>query len=309
MTMKLLPALILGASLLGCTAEDPAIFIDGFRPPKPAADEIQIVAPAVLGIAPGADVTLCSYVDYRTAEELDIVDYQGFQSSFGSHHVILYAVSNQQAANTHECNEDDMINARYLASGGADTPKGELPDGVVFRIPAKTQLLVQTHWINATDAPIDGQAAFNLKVTAPSPAHQTAQLVTILSTSFVLPRGKGAAVSECVVGESMKVFTLGGHMHRWGVHAKISHTPVDGAPVRVIYETDWSYEYEFNPPRNNYTTENPLVFARGDRLRIDCDYMNDSGHELPFPSEMCATFAYGYPLDREIDCVDQHWPN
>ncbi len=304
---KLLAATLL---LVGCGTDggvDSEAFIDGFDPPAPGPGEIQIVSPAVRDIAPGADVNLCSYLDKRIVDETDIVSYRGFQSDLGGHHVVLYSVMLQEDANTHECNEDDMINARYLAGGGADSPPALLPEGVVFRMPANTQLMVLTHWINATDATIEGQAAFNLKISDPKPDHQLAQLFTVGNTMFTLPTGEGSVSAECVVQQQMNVFTLSGHMHEWGTHAKISLTP-NGQSEKMLWETNWSKELQFNSPLNQYPKEAPLVLAPGDKLHIDCDYMNDTGGPLPFPREMCIAFQYAYPMTSQIDCMDGIWP-
>ncbi len=298
--------LLIGCGTDGAGTGEP--LIDGFDPPAPKADELQIVGPAVYGIEPGADITLCSYIDKRIVDETDIVDYQGFQSSIGGHHALLYAVQQQQEANTHECTEDDMVNVRYLAGGGAESPPADLPDGVVFRMPANTQLLVQTHWINATEAPIDGQAAFNLKITKPSADHQVAQLFTIGNTMFTLPMGLGSTSAECIIQQEMNVFTLGGHMHYYGTHAKVTHTPMGAADAAVLWEHDWSPQYESNPPRTQFTTANPMVYRPGDKLAVECDYDNTSGHPLPFPSEMCIAFSYAYPMTNQIDCMDGNWP-
>lgn len=296
--------LVMGCGTDGGAAEE---LIAGFAPPQPGAGEIQIVSPPVRDIAPGADVNLCSYLDTRIADETDIISYRGFQSEVGGHHVVLYSVMLQEEPNTHECNEDDMVNARYLAGGGADSPPALLPDGVVFRMPANTQLMVLTHWINATDAPIDGQAAFNLKVSDPKPEHQLAQLFTVGNTMFSLPTGPASTSAECVVQQTMNVFTLSGHMHEWGTHAKISHTPSGGAE-QMLWETDWNDDLQFNSPLNQYPKEAPLVLSPGDKVHIDCDYMNDTGAPLPFPREMCIAFSYAYPMTTQIDCMDGIWP-
>lgn len=304
---KLLAAtlLLIGCGTDGVDGGEP--LIDGFDLPAPKSDEMQVIGPAVHGIEPGADVTLCSYLDQFITKETDIIDYRGFQSSVGAHHTILYAVNQQEPKNTHECTEDDMVNARYLAGGGADTPGADLPDGVVFRMPANTQLMIQTHWINATDEPIDGQAAFNLKVTAPKPEHLVSQLFTVGNTQFNLPQGVGSASAECTVEKSMNVFTLSGHMHEWGTYAKITHAKAT-SDFQMLWESDWSAEKVFAAPLNQYTTANPLVLAPGDKLHIDCEYDNDTGHDLPFPHEMCIAFAYAYPMVNQIDCMDGHWP-
>lgn len=106
----------------------------------------------------------------------------------------------------------------------------------------------------------------------------------------------------------MNVFQLSGHMHEWGRHTKISHTPKASAAATVIYETNWSSEYQFNPPRNQYPAGAPLLLARGDKLHVDCEYENDTGAPLPFPSEMCVAVVYAYPLTKQINCVDGNWP-
>lgn len=307
---KLVAALLL---LVGCGTDGGSTgesLIDGFDPPAPKTDEIQIISPAVFGIEPGADVNLCSYIDKRLVEELDILSYEGYQSGVGGHHTILYAVTLQEEANTHECNEDDMINARYLAGAGPDSPPSLLPPGVVFRMPANTQLMVNTHWINATDQPIDGQSAFNLKVTKPTAEHKLASLLTVGTTMFTLPTGPGSTSAECVVEDGpFNVFTLGGHMHEWGTHGSISLTRANQAASMMLWESEWDEEMQFNPPLNQYPTDAPLVLSAGDKLRIDCAYENDTGAALPFPREMCVGFQYAYPMTKQIDCMDGNWPN
>lgn len=296
--------------LVGCASDDgDGKFIDGFRPPPPGDGEIQFIAPPVRNIEPGKDITICAYLDERVASDLDIFEYHGYQSTLGAHHTILYAVQQTQAANAHECTEDDMVNSRYLGGAGADTPPAVLPEGVVFRMPGNTQLMIQTHWINASDKPIDGQGAFTLKVTDPKPEHQTAQLFTVPNTNLSLPVGVGSAFTECRVREDMNVFLLGGHMHEWGTHVKITHTPASGSGANVVYDHGWAPEDIFAPPLNNYTTANPFVLHKDDKVRVDCTYNNTTGAPLLFPSEMCVAFTYAYPMTKQIDCVDGNWPN
>src|SRR5262245_61854494 len=153
--------------VVGCASDNGVELIPGFSPPPPGPDGIQLIIDPIRDIQPGTDVTLCTYLTYRTDRDYDIYNYAGFQSKDAAHHVILYAVSQTKPADTHVCTEDDMINGRYLAGGGAESPPVELPEGIVLRMPANTQLMIQTHWINASDKPIDGQAAFNLDVEAP----------------------------------------------------------------------------------------------------------------------------------------------
>ena len=293
----------------GCTSSKGSSveLIKGFDPPAPGPDGIQLIIPPIRGIAPGVDETLCTYLDYRTDKDYDIYNYEGFQSKDASHHALLYAVSQNKPSDTHICTEDDMLNGRYLAGGGAEAPALQLPEGIVIRMPANTQLMIQTHWINASDQPVDGQAAFNLDVEKPDPSHVNSQLFTVVSTDFQLPVGVGHAGTECTSQADMSFFLMGGHEHEWGTHVKLTYTP-SGGQDKVIYDQPWASSFQFNPPRNAYTKDAPFTVHKGDKLAIACDYNNNTGAPISFPKEMCVGWGYFFPADGEIDCVDGSWP-
>ncbi len=295
--------------VVGCTSSNGSSveLIAGFSPPPPGPDGIQLIIPPIRNIQPGTDTTLCTYLEYRTDKDYDIFNYEGFQSAQAAHHVLLYAVSQTKPSDTHVCTEDDMINGKYLAGGGAEAPPLQLPEGIVIRMPAHTQLMIQTHWINASDMAVDGQAAFNLDVEKPDPSHINSQLFTNVSTMFELPIGPGSAHTECVSQQEMNFFSLGGHEHEHGTHVKLTYTPVGGA-ANVIYDQPWQSSFQFNPPRNSYTKDQPFTLHVGDKLAVDCSYMNNTTGVIDFPTEMCVGWGYFFPADGEIDCVDGVWP-
>ena len=281
--------------------------LEGFNPEPPTTGQIQVITPIIEDIPAGADLTLCTYLDFEDADGFDITNYEPFQSG-NNHHNILYAVTNKQAPNTHPCTEEDMLTTRYLGGGGGDAPPEYLPPGIVFRVPAATQLMIQTHWVNATDEIIRGQAAFNLDVQAQSAEVEPADLFAVANTQIAIDPGVSTARSVCTVPRDMQFFLLGGHQHHWGTGVSITRTPPGGA-TEVIYEVAWAPEYEFNPPRNAYTREEPFVVHAGDTLAIDCEYMNDTGDVLRFPTEMCIIFGYYFPADQgEIHCIDGFFP-
>jgi len=301
--------LIAALMVTGCATDTAGSveFIDGFSPDAPGPNAIQFVIPPIRGIEPGADKTFCTYLDYRSDREVDIYDYTGFQSKAGAHHALLYAVENNAPSDTHICNEDDMINARYLAGGGADAPPQYLPEGVVIRMPANTQLMIQTHWINASDVPVDGQAAFNVSVEDPSPSHVNAQLFTAVNTMFTLPLGISSVHTACTVQQELNFFLMGGHAHEHGTHIKLTITPATAA-ASIIYDTAWNTDYQFNPPRNYYTKDAPFTMHPGDTIRVDCDFNNSTPSPISFPQEMCVGWGYFFPAVNEIDCTDGIWP-
>jgi hypothetical protein len=280
--------------------------LPGFNVPKPEKNQLQFVTPPVRGIPAAADETLCTYLDAETDRDLDVTAYMGYQTTLGAHHVILYAAQNKQPADTHECNENDMLNARYLAGGGADSPPAPLPDGVVLRVPAHTQIMIQHHWINTTDGPIDGQAAFNITVEPSKPENVTAQLFTNVTTKLSLDPGAGSGHASCKVATDMNFFMIGGHAHELGTHITIQVSPARQGPP-VIYDTPWNGEYQFNPPKNTYTKQAPFVMMAGDQMDIDCTYNNTTNARVEFPREMCLVFGFYFPADNQVNCVDGVW--
>jgi hypothetical protein len=298
--------------LAGCGTDERGTMgpelLPGFEVEPPAEGQLQIATPILPEIAPGQDITLCTYLDYTAPADLDIVDYKGFQSDQG-HHTILYGAAQTKPAGTHECTEDDMFNVRYLGGGGTDATveAGVLPPGIAFRVRQGTQLMMVSHWINMTDVPVRAQAVYNLTAQAPSAAVEPGDLFTIVTTRISLESGRGTARAECLLGSDLSFFLIGGHAHEYATHVTISRQAPEGEP-QVVYDTSWAPDLIFDTPLDQYTKEEPYQMQAGDRVIVDCEYENTTGAPLAFPTEMCVGFGYYFPATREIDCVDSVWP-
>ena len=251
----------------------PSPYLAGFSPPAPASDEIQIVTPILTGVPSGQDMLFCSYMTSPWAQDVDITSADGAQSPFG-HHAILYDVGTSgKPGDTHVCNDGDMTEARFLGAIGGEGGNVPIPDGVGIRLKAGGNIMVQTHWINTTSAPISGQAAFNVRGEAPSASRQPAQLFTILNTQFsVPPHANNEAVANCTIGQDVTLYMLLGHMHEYGSHLKIEQLAggASGSSA-TLYEKVWQPEFQSNPPRNFYPLDAPLTFHKGDLVRVTCE--------------------------------------
>ena len=269
---------------------------------------LELETPVIEGIEPGADITYCTYLDVAVEEDLDILSFLGTQGDFG-HHTILYGARVKQDAGTHECTEQDMINARYLAAGGAEGGVSAVPEGIAFRLKRGQQLMIQSHFINASDHVISGQSHFALEVGSPDPSRELADLFTVVTTEIEIPPGStGTAHASCPVAHDLQLVALGGHAHEWGTHVSVRHTPAAGGAARMLYDQIWSPEAIFNPTIAHFTAEDPLFIPAGDTLEVDCEYFNDTDEPLMFPSEMCVGWSFQFPADHEVDCVDGVWP-
>src|SRR6185312_1349841 len=94
---------VVALAAIGCggsSGTKASMYIDGFNPPPPNANETAVVSPVFPQIAPGTDEKLCSYLDTTFTDATDIVNFRAFQSLPG-HHVMLTAVRRSQDPNTH----------------------------------------------------------------------------------------------------------------------------------------------------------------------------------------------------------------
>lgn len=305
--MRHLLPIALGGLLLGCGTQDeptpPSGRVPGFNPPPPMANELTVTSPILPGIAPGVDITLCTYLDQHFDIETDVVDYRVFQSVTG-HHTIVHAAIHERPVGTHECTDDDMVNSRFLAaSGGESTGTFPVPSGLAFRIPAKSQLMIETHWINATPKPVDGQALAYLRTQAASSERQPLDLFNVVTTQITIPAGKTAtATTTCVIKRDLQLYTLTGHAHEIGSRVDIL------IEDQNRWGFDWKREYQSTPPYSIFSVEKPLMLRKGQRFTVNCSFDNTRGkQDVFFPREMCVGSGFYFPASGQIDCVDGNW--
>jgi hypothetical protein len=204
-----------------------------------------------------------------------------------------------------------MYNVHYIGGGGTDATIADsmIPDGIAFRIPQGAQVMMLSHWINATAKDVPAQAAYNIGVQDPKPGVDPGDLFTVVTTNFTLPVGDDQkAHTECVVKQDFKFFMIGGHAHEWATHISITHFPVSGAESKVIYDTPWRKDLIFDTPLNMYSKAAPYEMKAGDKFSVDCTYNNTTTSPISFPTEMCVGYGYYFPATAEIDCVDGNFP-
>ena len=272
------------------------------EPDDPQDQVLEIATPLLQGIEPGADVMLCSYLDEWVEADADVVAFSGAQTEFG-HHAILFEARLDQAAGTHPCDEADMVNVRHLATIGGEGEGAafELPEGVTFRMHADHQLMVQTHWVNSSDAVIDGRASFALVLRAPSPERSPADLFTVLTTDVDIPPGGGRAQASCTLPVDVALVAYAGHAHD---HATRVTIHLNDEP---LYDEAWTPHSVFAPRIVQHEAGTPLSLHPGDRVDVECLYQNETSGPLRFPKEMCAMLGFYFPSEGELDCVNGVW--
>lgn len=279
----------------------------GFAPPPPEPGEVEYDSPIISAIAPGTDVTYCSYLDKTVATDTDIVHFRAFQSLSG-HHAVLFTARQPRPVDTHICTEDDMTNTHsYIAGGGGESIGTiTIPDGLAFRIPAGTQLMMQTHWINASQEVRDGQVVVYVTAQPADSSRQVLDLFNVIKADFMIPAGQRVTGStSCVLKQDVQLLTLTGHEHEFGSHVDIQLG--DGANTTMLWSYDWQPSYQSAPPYTIYSVDQPLKLKAGQTLQVTCSWMNSTANDIAFPREMCIGTGFYYPAVGEIDCTDGIW--
>lgn len=290
-----------------CASEAESELVAGFAPPPPGEGEIQYLSPIVRDIQPGEDRIICSYLDAYIDDDADVARLAGYNTS-GSHHIILYASSFGQPPNTHDCKDEEMVFLSMIGGTGGDaaaSAESTLPPGLVRRVKGGQQLVIQTHWLNAGDEPLDGQAAFNVRYEPISPDRTPTDFMAVMNTSFEVTPGASRASVECTFKDTVNIWQLAGHQHDLGQHIRIKYTPAGGSE-RVLIDEAWNKEYSFNPKFLDFTAT-PMVVQPGDKLSVDCDWSNPGAETVRFPSEMCGAIAQFFPSTNQLVCFNGDW--
>jgi len=281
------------AILLGCGTTDeqppgPETLPDLTVPAKPE-NGLQVITPIFENIQPGMDYEVCTWTDQFLTATTDVISTLAFQNEPPGHHVVLYYTLDKQPPGTQRvCTDTDMASFRFVSGNGSNGEENRAPGNLVFRIPEGAQLVVNHHYLNATDQVLRGQVALNANFADPGP-HVAAGNMAVVDTNIQVPPGKSTHDFECAFDKSYKIWYQVPHMHEWGTHINVDLTQA-GTTTRM-FDTQWDPSFAFHPPEMRLDPATPLVVKAGDKLAVHCEWDNDTGRMLSFGFEMCLSFA------------------
>ena len=289
-------------------------YIPGFDPPPPADGFTRFVTPPVHGIAPGDDIEYCQWVAPAAAGAQDVLDFSGLQSVAG-HHAVLYATTETyyDVGETHICNVSDMLSVSFVGAIGGEGNGGtasKLPDGLYFRLPAGQALMVNTHWLNATDNTVDGQAVLDAKFAPADDSRQTADIFANNGDTFSIGSGSDVQYDvSCTLQQDMNFAMVTNHMHANGfaAHSELIHP--DGSSTELRTDTSWATDEGFNPIYTRFSLAQPMVAHAGDTYHTHCEWKNTTAKTLLFPDEMCDGIGFYFPARGQLACSNGSWPS
>jgi hypothetical protein len=301
------------ALLVGCgTDSGSQQWVANFNPPPAMAGYTRFVTPTIKDIEPGANVEWCQWVADPAEAARDVLAMVGYQSAAG-HHATLYATTatNFKVGESHECTTEDMLHISFLGAVGGEGLGGNaaaLPAGLNFRLPPGQALMINTHWLNALDQAVDGQAVIDIKFGDPSPDHTIADLFANNGDTFEIPAAQPSSFDvNCVVQQDMNIAMIGDHMHNDGKSAYTEVIHADGSKDMLVADPQWVAEQQFNPKYVKFTVDAPSVVKKGETLHTHCEWQNSKSQAEVFPDEMCVGFAFYFPGHGQITCEDGSW--
>ncbi|HEY3666814.1 MAG TPA: hypothetical protein VGL19_12465, partial [Polyangiaceae bacterium] len=228
--------------------------------------------------------------------------------SLGSHHFLVIQ-SDLDAIPTdlsgqYDCtfgNEPIMQHARGVLYG-AQAPTGHfpLPAGVGYHFKARQVVILQAHYLNPTDQPVNAELHFGIDVGNAADIRQQAGYLFFYDPLIYVPAG-GSAVSgiSCSVPSDINIISASTHYHQRGTGMRVWLDEAAIPAKQPFYEThDWQHSPDFH---------GPFDVPAGSRLRFQCDYQNGDTFDVfegpnALTSEMCVFGGLYYP--KQADSFD-----
>jgi hypothetical protein len=264
-----------------------------------------------------SDKQFCYALTYD-GDDVGITAQANYQSPNG-HHVVIFGttVSEREMPDgtQWDCTTPesmDMGNLDPLIIGGdiAYGPEGVLnsfilPAGMGASLNNGQRVVIQSHYINATDKAVLVRDEVQLTVVPEDEVEIWAAPFAQSIDGFKIPAG---AVDynetfDCVWEADYNIVYLGGHMHEWGTAFKTDRT-VDGV-TDTLYEVPvWDPIFRDAPMYQQYE-QGEFTVKPGDVFTTSCTWTNDTSNDLPFPNEMCVTFGMVFPSKVPVVCSPQ----
>jgi hypothetical protein len=262
----------------------------------------------------GSEVTRCKLVSMPAGERYVIGASHMYTP--GSHHMLLYrtdlAAIPAGMDGVMGCYEDGgalMSHVRGVLYGST-VPQGKftLPEGVAFQMASEEVLLLQAHYVNATQGSLDARVTVDLVTTVDKSRVRDHAGTLFYYDPFidVPPHATATASGRCTLSSDIHLVSIFPHYHSRGVGYR-AYLDLPGQPAAAdpfYVSTDYNHPAEF--------TGGPLTISAGTALRWYCDYDNVMGTAEYFQgqsatdNEMCMFTGMYYPAMSTVEEECRH---
>jgi hypothetical protein len=302
-----------GSKGSGSGSTDTVPLMAGFDP-GPAPDPskgFQVILPIVTDIPAGGSQEYCTDTSIIMQQDTWINADQGFQTETG-HHVIFFYMTTPVAPSTHLCSNDEMGEFQFGMPGSQPGQVFSMPGNLAVKVPAGAQIVVNHHYLNASQTDVaQAQSALNVFYADPTATYTPSSTMIIVDTNLTVPVGASTFTEDCTVNQDYSAWMQLPHMHNWGTHITVTDTPAATGVPQQLFDMDWQpdYAFDFAAVATTEQPSAPFLFHKGDKLHVECDYMNNTGAEMTFGDEMCvlANFTVDPNDIGNIACDGGNW--
>ncbi len=263
-------------------------------------------------VGPGVETTQCKLVALPDTNSFAV----GFEHdlSMGSHHIVLYRtdltaipVGGDVPHDCYDTPTADMLHVTGVLYG-SQVPKGRvaLPAGVGLPLGAGAIVLLQTHYLNATTAPLAASATIRLDTRQDGITERAGILAFYDGMIHVPAGGRAQASMSCAIPNDVTLLAVFAHEHARGAGFRAwidePNAPLSTSPFYT--SADWVHPSPL---------AGPVSVRAGSRVRFACDYDNHDGTRDYYQGlsaqddEMCAFGGLYFPAMPETAdyCFDK----
>jgi hypothetical protein len=246
-------------------------------------------------INPGEEQINCYYLPSENQERY--ISKFTVDMNAGSHHLVVFRIDETQirgmlpAAGPTPCTQVEIPAGLDGMLPGSQQLHSEfaMPDGVGMKIEKYHGLYFQSHYINATQAPITTQVTYKLDYVDKAKVQTIAGMIFYSNFNLNIPPGMSTADMTCHAPQDLKLLTATGHMH---MHGLTFDATVGGA--NIYHTNNW------DEPNGSIFPAPGMDVAKGTPIAWSCGYNNTTSGNLMFgnsasKNEMCIFAALYYP--------------
>ena len=314
--------IVLIAALLApaCTPDEPSSRPAGKSLLDPPAEGTGLQYRMTSTVAPGVESYGCRL--FQVPPEGLVIRGQDVAFGPGGHHVLLYRTPYREipsrdeqgialdALAEHDCSQGATARWKVDAVLGGSESFGSvgmlhrLPEGVGVVLEPNVVLVMSTHYLNTTSAPLEVDARINVYTMPREDLRIEAGLLYMDNQALrVPPLGEATARMRCPVPDDVHVVSLQSHMHARGISFDASVLSPSGAATSIYSTTSWQ-----EPPVREL--DPPLLLPRGSTLEIRCDYRSSESRPVAYglssDDEMCQLIGPYFPKNPRFErCEDE----
>jgi hypothetical protein len=211
----------------------------------------------------------------------------------GSHHVHVYHAAVDVPDHVENCTAIDWTTWSLVVGAQTKSVDWTLPEGVTVPLDPHEQLLVQVHWLNTTDQPIDRTATIELEPAAYSNAH-LGVVFGVAKDVYMVPGQTKTVANWAPIDPGVNITAMMGHFHGRGTRYSVDLRRHGETSGTVVYQATNEQTFEFE------TFDPAPVPTDGQGLAFECDYDNTTTNTITWGAntntqEHCNMAAYYYP--------------